>query len=58
MVAGDRGALLASVHPLYVLGVKFFGFNLSRSNPLGSVMLPLTIIVAYGLNSSRTRCVS
>lgn len=43
--------LLAFVHPLYVLSVKYLGFNLSRSNPLGSIMLPLTIIVAYGADA-------
>ena len=42
---------LAFVHPLYVLGVKHLGFNLSRSTPLGSIMLPLTIIVAYGVDA-------
>ena len=43
--------LLAFVHPFYVLGVKYLGFNLSRSSPLGSIMLPLTIIVAYGVDA-------
>lgn len=43
--------LLAFVHPFYVLGVKYLGFNLSRSSPLGSIMLPLTIIVAYGADA-------
>lgn len=43
--------LLAFVHPLYVFGVKYLGFNLSRSTPLGSIMLPLTIIVAYGVDA-------
>lgn len=43
--------LFAFVHPLYVLGVKYLGFNLSRSTPLGSIMLPLTIIVAYGADA-------
>lgn len=43
--------LFAFVHPLYVLGVKYLGFNLSRSTPLGSIMLPLTIIVAYGVDA-------
>ena len=43
--------LLAFVHPLYVFGVKYLGFNLSRSTPLGSIMLPLTIIVAYGADA-------
>lgn len=43
--------LLAFIHPLYVLGVKYLGLNLSRSTPLGSIMLPLTIIVAYGVDA-------
>jgi hypothetical protein len=43
--------LLAFVHPLYVLGVEYLGFNLSRSTPLGSILLPLTIIVAYGVDA-------
>lgn len=43
--------LLAFVHPLYILAVKFLGFNLSRSSPMGSIMLPLTIIIAYGADA-------
>lgn len=43
--------LLALVHPLYLLGVKFLGFNLSRSTPLGTIMLPLTVIVAFGVDA-------
>lgn len=43
--------LFAFVHPLYVLGVKYLGFNLSLSIPLGSIMLPLMIIVAYGADA-------
>lgn len=42
---------LAFVHPFYMLGIKYLGFNLSRSTPLGSIMLPLTIIVAYGVDA-------
>lgn len=42
--------LLVFVHPLYVLGVKYLGFNLSRSTPLGSIMLPLTVITAFGVD--------
>ncbi len=47
--------LLAFVHPLYVLGVKYFGFNLSRSTPLGSITLPLTIITAFGIDALARR---
>lgn len=43
--------LFAFVHPLYVFGVKYLGLNLSRSTPLGSIMLPLTVIVAYGADA-------
>lgn len=42
--------LLAFVHPLYLVGVKYFGFNISRSNPLGVIILPLTIITAFGID--------
>lgn len=47
--------LLAFHHPLYVLGVKYFGFNLSRSTPLGSIMLPLTVITAFGIDALAKR---
>lgn len=47
--------LLAFIHPLYVLGVKYFGFNLSRSTPLGSIMLPLTVITAFGIDALAKR---
>ena len=46
--------LLAFVHPLYVLGVKYLGFNLSRSTPLGSIMLPFTVITAFGIDALST----
>lgn len=42
--------LFAFVHPLYILGVRFLGFNLSRSTPLGSIMLPLTVMMAHGVD--------
>jgi hypothetical protein len=41
----------AFMHPLYVFGVKYLGFNLSRSTPLGSITLPLTVITAYGVDT-------
>lgn len=47
--------LLAFVHPLYVVGVKYLGLNLSRSTPLGSIMLPLSIIMAYGVDALARR---
>ncbi len=43
--------LFAFVHPLYVLGVRHMGFHLSRSTPLGSALLPLSIIVAHGVDA-------
>lgn len=43
--------LITFVHPVYVMGVKYLGFNLSRSNPIGLAILPLTIIVAYGVDA-------
>ncbi|HCS29392.1 MAG TPA: hypothetical protein DIW43_18190, partial [Spongiibacteraceae bacterium] len=47
--------LLAFVHPLYVFGVKYLGFNLSRSTPLGGIMLPLTVITAFSVDALTKR---
>ena len=47
--------VLALVHPLYVLGVKYLGFNLSRSNPLGSITLPLSVITMFGIDALASR---
>lgn len=44
-------SLFAFVHPLYVLGVEYLGFNLSRSNPLGIITLPFMAIVAFGADA-------
>lgn len=41
----------AFVHPLYAFGVRHLGFNLSRDNPLETIVLPLAIISAYGVNA-------
>ncbi len=41
----------AFIHPLYAFAVRYMGFNLSRGTPLGTIMLPLTIISAYGVNA-------
>lgn len=49
--------LFAFIHPLYVLGVHYLGFNLSRSSPFGCIMLPLTIIVAHGADALVKRSV-
>lgn len=45
------------IEPLYVFAVKYLFFNLSRSSPLGCVMLPLAILLAYGVDAlvRRTR---
>jgi hypothetical protein len=43
--------LITFVHPVYLMGVKYLGFNLSRSNPVGLAILPLMIIVAYGVDA-------
>ena len=42
---------LTFVEPLFLLAVKYFGFNLSPSTPLGSTLLPLIVLVAYGTNA-------
>jgi hypothetical protein len=41
----------ATIHPLYAFGVRYMGFNLSRSSPMGTILLPLAIICAYGVNA-------
>lgn len=43
------GALgsLTFIRPLFALAVSHFGFNLSRSSPIGSMILPVTMIFAY-----------
>lgn len=35
---------------LYVFGVRHMGFNLSRGPPLGTVILPVAMVLAYGVN--------
>lgn len=42
--------LLTFVEPIYLFGVQHLGFNLSRTNPLCCLLLPLTIIMAYGVD--------
>ena len=39
------------IPPLYGFAVRYMGFNLSRATPLGTIILPLTIISAYGVNA-------
>jgi hypothetical protein len=41
----------AFVHPLYAFGVRHLGFNLSSDNPLNTLLLPLAIISAHGVNA-------
>jgi hypothetical protein len=38
-------------HSLYTVGVKYLGFNLSQNTPLSSIMLPLTVICAFGVDA-------
>jgi hypothetical protein len=45
----------AFIHPLYAFGVRYMAFNLSRSTPLGTIILPLTIIAAHSVNALATR---
>lgn len=47
--------LFTFVLPLYVFGIKYLGFNLSRSMPLDSIMLPLTVIIAFGIDALAKR---
>jgi hypothetical protein len=42
--------LLAFADSIFLFGVKHLGFNLSRTNPLCCLLLPLTIISAYGVD--------
>ncbi|MCD6046243.1 MAG: hypothetical protein K0R48_1406 [Gammaproteobacteria bacterium] len=43
---------LFSVVPfLYIFGVKYLGFNFSSCTPLVTLLLPLTLIVAYGIDA-------
>lgn len=47
--------VFAFSHSLYIFAVKNLGFNLSRSNPLGSILLPITVLMAYGIHAFVTR---
>lgn len=40
----------ALISPLYAFGVRYLGFHLSRSTPLGAMTLPMTMIFAIGVN--------
>ncbi|SFG21046.1 hypothetical protein SAMN05518865_109204 [Duganella sp. CF458] len=42
--------LLTFVDAIYTFGVQHLGLNLSRTNPLCCLLLPLTIITAYGVD--------
>lgn len=43
--------LFAFLPPLYDFGVSHLGFNLSRSNPLSVLTLPLIVIAAYAVDA-------
>lgn len=47
--------LFALVPAVHAFGVKYLGFNLSRATPLGTVLLPATIVAAYGANALVSR---
>jgi hypothetical protein len=40
----------AFIVPVYAFGVRHMGLHLSRGPPVGTVTLPLTIILAYGVH--------
>lgn len=42
---------LTFIYPLFVFAVQYLGFNLSRSSPLAGIIIPLTIIMAYGADA-------
>ncbi|MEM9602538.1 MAG: hypothetical protein AAGA11_06725 [Pseudomonadota bacterium] len=46
---------LAFIHPLYAFGVEHLGFNLSRSTPLGSILLPMTVILVLSVDAALRR---
>ncbi len=33
---------------LYIMGIRYLGFNLSSATPLGTALLPFVVLVAYG----------
>lgn len=43
--------MLAFVHPIYLFAVKFMGFGLERSSPVNCILLPISIIVGYGVDA-------
>ena len=47
--------MLAFVHPLYAFGVNYLGFHLSRSTPLGSLLLPMTVILVWSVDAALRR---
>lgn len=49
--------LMTFVHPIYEFSIKYLGFGLSRSLPLGNIMLPLVIITMFGVDSLSRRAV-
>jgi hypothetical protein len=43
------------IHPLYAFAVRYMAFNLSRGAPLGTIILPLTIVAAHSVNAMAAR---
>lgn len=49
-------ACVLSFHPpAYIFGVNYLGFKISPSTPLGTILLPLIIIAAYGVDRTVTQ---
>ena len=42
---------LTFIRPVFEFAVHYLGFNLSRSMPLGGIILPITIVAAYGADA-------
>ncbi|MEM7376712.1 MAG: hypothetical protein AAF460_04315 [Pseudomonadota bacterium] len=49
---------LAFIHPLYAFGVEHLGFHLSRTTPLGSILLPMTVILVFSVDAALRRSVA
>lgn len=47
--------LLTFIPSFHTIAVKHFGFNISRFNPLAVAILPLTVIMAYGIDALTLR---
>lgn len=49
--------MLTFVQPFYIVMIKYFGLNLSRCIPINIILLPLIIIVAYGVDALAKRSI-